>query len=214
MESSTFVVIALTFVLVIAVVAALYVFVIAPNFYDGGDGGRGGDRRWRRDRDEEPEISDVVRGVNHALQSGYDYDMHQDEKLKEADKGHKHQEAAITSNSQKIKELEQQLKSGEGAGKPPGAGSVAANAIASGIGAAAGAYMANGGWKSWGGGGDGGGGGAPSTMPALNPSQMQGPSGLPATDAVSQEGGGSGGVPKAVADAFANDAFAESFAAY
>jgi len=227
MESSTVVVIALTFVLVIAVVAALYVFVIAPSFFDGAGGG------WRRDRDDEPEIRDVVRGVNHALQSGYEYDIQQDEKLKEADTGHKHQEAAISQNSQKIKELEQQLKGG--GGRPPGggAGSVAASALASGIGAAAGAYMANGGWKSWGGGGGPSPSPTPSPSPVPSPSPMpapvpspspvpvpvpspsqppaQGPSAPPVEDPVSQGGGGG---PAAVADAFANDAFAEAFAAY
>jgi hypothetical protein len=87
MENATIVVIIMTAVLVLALGAALIAFVIRPNLFVKEDD----DDHHDRDDDDyypdgTPRVRDIVRGVNDALQSGYDYDVKQDARIDKVSK--------------------------------------------------------------------------------------------------------------------------------
>ena len=86
MENANVVVIIMTAVLVLALGAALVAFVIRPNLIKEDDDHRDWDDDDDYYPDGSPRVRDIVRGVNDALQSGYDYDIKQDARLDKVSK--------------------------------------------------------------------------------------------------------------------------------
>lgn len=123
MDGSAVVVLGLTLVLIIAVGAAMYVYLVSPGLSKPDD-----DEEVRRD-----DLDRVVHGVNRALRSSYDYDLGQDKRLDDASDANKKQDTAIAGLKEEdreindnIKDLEKRLDSQESSG--------AFGAIASGLG--------------------------------------------------------------------------------